>query len=195
MSETRINPKTKKNQVQTFFHVKRLRLVQNVRNWTVWQPCDIQVCENHQICLEFKHLMQQIFFQSNSGGQLVFPPVSPSPASSSFFTQDLSGIDFASAIFGTSLEPGEIVEKYQFSDTCLVGICLSFCSDFRHFQKLLCNVLNPNTQKFGFPTLTVKRKQLQSLTVLELQWNAEIRTCSVLGRWGFVRYQFTLNTK
>jgi hypothetical protein len=44
--------------------------------------------------------------QNNSAGQLVFPSVSPSPASGSFFGQDLSGLDFTNAIFGTVADQG-----------------------------------------------------------------------------------------
>jgi hypothetical protein len=68
-----------------------------------------------------KYVHENIFalFQSNSSGQLIFPPVSPSPAGGAFFGQDLSGIDFASAIFGTTAEPGQ-------------GRYLETCRHFRH---------------------------------------------------------------
>lgn len=45
-------------------------------------------------------------FQTNASGQLVFPSVSPSPGGNSFFGQDLGGLDFTNAIFGTAPESG-----------------------------------------------------------------------------------------
>ena len=47
------------------------------------------------------------YFQSGASGQLVFPSVSPSPAGGSFFGQDLSGLDFSNAIFGTTADQGK----------------------------------------------------------------------------------------